>query len=112
MSATQRGAGKVKTQMWLSPDVKGAGLVKMKLAAKHKGRDPEEPEMKFTVELAVAGFGNKDKPDWGKTIEEVQAAADEADDPKPASPKKKSGDAPSPDDPGKPDSKKDDKKSD
>jgi len=62
----------VNVSLWISKDVKGSGIVAMHIEGDlQKGT-------KFTADLEVAGFGSKDKTEFGKSVEDVQKDVNEA----------------------------------
>jgi len=54
----------IRVKMWLSPDVKGMGLVACEIKAKERGAD-------ISIDIELGGYGDEDKTEWGKTAEQL-----------------------------------------
>jgi hypothetical protein len=66
--ATYNGENMIRATFWLSTDVKGSGVVAIRVEA-----DLAEPKgAKASVDFEVAGFGSKDKTDFGATKAELE----------------------------------------
>lgn len=64
---TPSGAKTLHSTAWISTDVKGSGLVALRIETDADGK-------KITLDFEVAGFGSKDKTDFGKTAAELAKA--------------------------------------
>jgi hypothetical protein len=67
---------KETVSLWLSPEVRGWGLVALSIAGVTKDGG------KLSIEVELAGYGNDKRTDWGKRPEELEPRKPDPPDPK------------------------------